>query len=146
MVSLIELDRIAMKPEIINFRSCNDDRGKLVAIEGASGVPFDIKRVYYIYQTKEGVERGFHAHRALTQVAVAVAGSCRMHLDNGFSRASVDLNSPEYGILIKPGVWREMREFSGDCVLLVLADQHYDESDYIREYPEFKQWILENKV
>ena len=130
-----------MKPTLINFKPLGDDRGVLISIEAEKSVPFKVRRVYYIFATKEGVERGFHAHKALNQVAVAVAGSCEMVLDDGESETSVLLDSAQTGVLIGPGVWRVMRNFSSDCVLLVLADQHYDETDYIRDYNEFKGWV-----
>jgi len=121
----------------IDFPSLGDDRGGLVALEAHRQVPFDIKRVYYIYGTQAGVSRGFHAHRALRQVAVCLTGRCRMVLDNGIETEEVWLDSPERGLLIEHMVWREMHDFSPDCVLLVLADEHYDEADYIRSYETF---------
>ena len=130
-----------MKPTLIHFNPLGDERGSLIAIEAEKSVPFPIRRVYYIFATKEGVERGFHAHKALNQVAVAVSGSCEMVLDDGECETSVLLDSALKGVLIGPGVWRVMRNFSSDCVLLVLADQHYDEADYIRDYEEFKKWV-----
>jgi dTDP-4-dehydrorhamnose 3,5-epimerase-like enzyme len=96
-----------------------------------------VRRVYYIFGTKPGVERGFHAHKALNQVAVAVAGACEMVLDDGETKTTVRLDSAAKGLLIGPGMWRVMRNFTTDCVLLVLADKHYDEADYIRDYEEF---------
>ncbi len=123
--------------KIVDFPPLGDDRGSLVALEAQKTVPFDIKRIYYIFGTKLGVSRGFHAHTALQQVAVCVTGKCRMVLDDGFNREEVWLDSPTKGLLIGNLVWREMHDFSPDCVLLVLADQHYDESDYIRDYKDF---------
>ena len=130
-----------MKPTIIHFKPLGDDRGHLVVVESGKSIPFDIQRVYYIYGTGEGVERGFHAHKALNQVAVAISGSCDMVLDDGKDKVTVHLNSPTEGVLIGPGMWRVMSNFSKDCVLLVFADAHYDESDYIRDYDEFIGWI-----
>ena len=123
----------------IDFQSLGDERGSLVALEIGMerAVPFDIKRVYYIYHTAEGVSRGYHAHRNLKQVAICVAGQCRMLLDNGTTREETLLISPTKGLLIESMVWREMHDFSADCVLLVLAREHYDEADYIRSYPAF---------
>lgn len=123
----------------IDFQSLGDERGSLVALEIGmeKAVPFDIKRVYYIYRTAQSVSRGYHAHRNLKQVAICVAGRCRMVLDNGSSRAEVWMDSPTKGLLIESMVWREMHDFSDDCVLLVLASEHYDESDYIRNYNDF---------
>ena len=130
-----------MKPTLINFNPLGDERGSLIAIEAEKSVPFPVRRVYYIFGTKEGVERGFHAHKALNQVAVAVTGSCEMVLDDGQSETTVLLDSAEKGVLIEPKVWHYMKHFSPDCVLLVLADQHYDEADYIRNYDAFKEWV-----
>ena len=124
---------------IINFPPLGDDRGSLVALEANKTVPFDVKRVYYIFGTQAGLSRGFHAHRALQQVAVCVTGKCRMVLDDGQVREEVWLDSPTKGVLIGDLIWREMHDFSTDCVLLVLASELYDESDYIRSYNEFKQ-------
>ena len=120
-----------------NFPPLGDDRGSLVALEAEKTVPFSIKRVYYIFGTQEGVARGFHAHRNLKQVAVCVTGKCRMILDDGKTREEAWLDSPTKGLLIGDLVWREMHDFSEDCVLLVLASEHYDENDYIRDYDEF---------
>lgn len=122
---------------LIDFAPLGDERGSLVALETNKTVPFDIKRVYYIFGTKLGVARGFHAHKSLRQVAVCVTGSCRMLLDNGQQKEEVLLDSPTKGLLIEDLVWREMHDFTHDCVLLVLASEHYDEADYIRDYDEF---------
>lgn len=121
----------------IDFSALGDERGSLVALEAEKSVPFMIKRVYYIFGTKAGVSRGFHAHRKLQQVAICITGSCRMILDDGQQRNEVLLNSPNKGLVIGDLVWREMHDFSEDCVLLVLASEHYDESDYIRNYDDF---------
>ena len=114
-----------------------DERGRLVAIEGMSDAPFAIARVYYVYATTHGVTRGLHAHRALNQLSVAVAGSCTMLLDDGEQRVTVRLDDPATGLTLPPMVWHEMSDFSSDCVLMVLADAAYDEADYIRDYDEF---------
>jgi dTDP-4-dehydrorhamnose 3,5-epimerase-like enzyme len=127
--------------KLIDFPPLGDDRGSLVALEVHKTVPFNVKRVYYIFGTQTGVSRGFHAHRELQQVAVCVTGKCRMVLDNGQSREEVWLNSPTKGLLIKDLIWREMHDFSPDCVLLVLASHHYDETDYIRSYDDFQRVI-----
>jgi dTDP-4-dehydrorhamnose 3,5-epimerase-like enzyme len=123
----------------IYFKSLGDERGSLVALEigKEKELPFSVKRVYYIYRTAEGVSRGYHAHRDLKQVAICVSGSCRMVLDNGITREETWMDCPTKGILIESMVWREMHDFSSDCVLLVLASEHYDEADYIRDYKVF---------
>ena len=126
-----------MLGELIEIPQLGDERGSLSVVEGGKLVPFEIKRVYYIYGTKLGVERGFHAHKALQQLAVAVSGSCDMVLDDGTQKKTVRLDSPGRGVRIGAGVWRVMKNFTPDCVLVVFADTHYDESDYIRDYDEF---------
>jgi len=126
----------------ISLKSLGDERGSLVALEGNKSVPFDIKRVYYIFGTKEGVSRGFHAHRNLKQVAICVTGSCRVVLDNGKQRKEVALNKSTTGLLIDDLTWREMYDFSPDCVLMVLASEYYDEADYIRDYQNFLKAVV----
>lgn len=126
-----------MEINIIQLQAHGDDRGSLVALEETKNIPFAIKRVYYMFDTKKDVTRGFHAHRNLKQVAIALKGSCRFILDNGTERVNVLLDRPDQGLLIDSVIWREITEFSEDCVLIVLADHHYDESDYIRDYDTF---------
>ena len=123
--------------EIISFEPLGDERGSLVAIESNKNVPFDIKRVYYIFGTAEGVSRGFHAHRDLQQVAVCVTGSCRFVLHDGKQRKEIVLDKSTRGLLIEALTWREMHDFSSDCVLVVLASEHYDKCDYILDFDEF---------
>ncbi len=123
--------------EWVDLPLLGDDRGSLVALEGNETVPFRIERAYFLFGTKQGVSRGFHAHRRLRQLAVCVAGSCRMVLDDGVRREEAWLDSPTRGLVIRSMVWREMHDFTSDCVLLVLASEHYDEIDYIRDYGRF---------
>ena len=127
--------------KIINFPSIGDDRGSLVAMETIDKVPFEIKRVYFIFETLKDVSRGFHAHKQLKQIAICVSGKCRMVIDDGRNREEVWLDSPSKGLLLDNNLWREMHEFSEDCVLLVLASEHYNESDYIRSYDDFKRAV-----
>lgn len=124
-----------------NFPPHGDDRGQLVAIEAMKDLPFEVKRVYYIYDTLPGVRRGFHAHLNLQQILLCVHGSCKIHLDNGTDTAEVLLDKPNEGLYISNDMWREMYDFSDGAVLLVLASQHYDESDYIRDYEVFLQTV-----
>ncbi|CAJ1260321.1 dTDP-6-deoxy-3,4-keto-hexulose isomerase [Escherichia coli] len=126
-----------IKVKLIPLQTHGDDRGSLVALEEGYNIPFQIKRVYYIFNTKKGVMRGFHAHKNLKQVAIAVRGSCKFKLDNGTDSVEVLLNDPAQGLLIESFIWREMYDFSEDCVLMVLADSHYDENDYVRDYNAF---------
>ena len=130
-----------MKLQMIPMRVLGDERGSLVAVEANQDIPFAIARVYYIFGTKEGVERGFHAHKTLQQVAVAVRGSCTMVFDDGKERVELELDGPSKGVYIGTGIWHEMKNFTEDCVLLVFADQHYDEADYLRKYDEFLKFI-----
>ncbi|WP_323938018.1 sugar 3,4-ketoisomerase [Aeromonas caviae] len=123
--------------KLIDFPVLGDERGSLLALEGNKNIPFDIKRVYYIYGTQNGVARGFHAHKELKQVAICLNGSCRFVMDNGIEKSDVVLNSPSQGLLIDTMQWHEMYDFSSDCILLVLASDVYDEADYIRNYDDF---------
>lgn len=120
-----------------------DEKGALVALEADNTAPFPIRRVYYIFNVNENFSRGFHAHRALKQLAVCVSGRCRLLLDDGKNRQDIWLDSPNKGLLIDEMIWREMYDFSPDCVLLVLASEHYDEADYIRDYEAFKELLDE---
>jgi dTDP-4-dehydrorhamnose 3,5-epimerase-like enzyme len=126
---------------IIKFETLGDERGSLVSLECNKSIPFDIKRVYYITVTQKDISRGFHAHRNLKQVAVCVTGSCRFVLDNGKEKEEVILEGATNGLLIEDLIWREMHDFSSDCVLLVLASEFYDELDYIRNYDVFKNIV-----
>lgn len=131
--------RLPARCHLLPLRVRGDSRGSLIALERATGVPFEVARAYYIFDTREGVSRGCHAHYKLNQLAVAVHGGCTMVLDDGDTRETFRLASPDQGLLIGPMVWREMHDFTPDCVLLVLADAPYDESDYIRDFDEFRQ-------
>ncbi len=124
--------------EILDIESRGDERGQLIALENNKNIPFAIKRVYYLTQTREDVARGFHAHKELMQIAVCISGRCLMKLDDGVNQEEVWLDSPVKAILIRKMIWREMHHFSPDCVLLVLASELYDEQDYIRSYSDFK--------
>lgn len=126
-----------MKIQLLQLQTHGDDRGSLISIEEGRNVPFEVKRVYYLFNTSEGVRRGFHAHKTLKQLAVAVRGSCRFVLDDGKEKIDIRLDNPNQALLIESFVWREMYDFSPDCVLMVLADQLYDESDYVRDYNAF---------
>ena len=123
--------------KLMDFKTLGDNRGSLIAIEEGYNAPFDIKRVYYIFDTKQEVQRGFHAHINLKQIAIVVKGSCIFVLDDGKKREEIKLDNPNKGLFIEGLIWREMKDFSNDCVLLVLASEHYDENDYIRNYDNF---------
>ena len=126
------------------FQRHGDDRGMLVALEEGKEIPFPVKRVYYMYDTVPGVRRGHHAHKCLEQILICIHGSCKIHLDNGEETAEVELSNPNEGLYIPNDMWREMYDFSSDAVLMVLASVIYDESDYIRSYDEFIQYVKGN--
>ena len=130
-----------MNTTMYTFPPHGDERGQLVAIEAMKDLPFEVNRVYYIYDTLPGVRRGFHAHKELEQVILCVHGSCKIHLDNGYDTAEVTLDKPHEGLYISNDMWREMYDFSEGAVLLVLASRHYDESDYIRDYDKFIEMV-----
>lgn len=126
-----------MNYKLINFPIHGDARGKLIALEELKDVPFEIKRVYYMFDTLPNESRGFHAHMNLEQIIIAMDGACRFILDDGQKREEVLLNRPDVGLYIGKNMWREMHDFSYGCKLVVLASQLYDENEYIRNYDEF---------
>ena len=123
------------------FQPHGDERGQLVALEEFRDRPFRIKRVYYMYDTLEGVIRGHHAHKSLKQILICIHGSCKIRLDNGNEKKVVPLEKPYEGLYISNEMWREMYDFSPNAVLMVLASELYDENDYIRDYDEFLKFI-----
>lgn len=130
-----------MKVELIPLQRHGDERGMLVALEQTRNVPFEIKRVYYMFGTQTNVRRGYHAHKELRQLAIPVSGSCRFMLDDGKEKVDILLDNPALGLLIEPSIWHEMYDYSHDCILLVLASDVYNESDYIRNYDEFVESV-----
>tara|TARA_R110002126_G_scaffold280295_3_gene427595 strand:- start:363 stop:761 length:399 start_codon:yes stop_codon:yes gene_type:complete len=126
-----------MDYELIDFKVMGDETGSLVAIEGMVNIPFDVKRVYYIYGTTASAIRGKHAHKDLQQLIFCPVGSCEFTLDDGVERKTVRLQRPNQGLYIKHNLWREFSGFSSDCVVMVLASAVYDEYDYIRDYADF---------
>lgn len=130
-----------MDIKLIQLQSHGDERGSLVSLEEQKNIPFSIKRVYYMFDTKEKVRRGFHAHKELKQLAIVLKGSCRFLLDDGKEKIEVLLDNPAQGLYIESFIWREMFGFSDDCVLVVLADAFYDEADYVRDYEEFTKMV-----
>lgn len=127
------------------FQPHGDDRGQLIALEEFKDIPFSVKRVYYMYDTKEGVVRGKHAHKSLQQILICIHGSCKILLDNGFEKKVVPLEKPYEGLYVVNDMWREMYDFSPDAVLMCLASDYYDESDYIRDYDEFLKMVHEKQ-
>lgn len=125
----------------IDFLPIHDTRGNLSVAEGNIHLPFPIKRVYWLYDVPGGSERGGHAHKQLQQVAIAMSGSFDLILDDGRDKQRIHLNRSHFGVFIGPNTWREMDNFSSGAVCLVLASEIYDETDYIRDYAQFLQWI-----
>lgn len=125
--------------KLINLPKISDPRGNLSFIEGGQHIPFDIKRVYYLYDVPEGSERGSHAHKNLHQFIVAMSGSFDVVLDDGKEKKHFHLNRSNCGLYVCPMMWRDLADFSSDAVCMVLASEHYDEADYIRDYSEFTQ-------
>ena len=123
--------------KIINLPKISDPRGNLTFIEGGSNVPFDIKRVYYLYDVPGGAERGGHGHKALHQLIVAISGSFDVVLDDGYEKKRFSLNRSYYGLYVCPMIWRELDNFSSGSVCMVLASNLYDEEDYYRDYNSF---------
>ena len=130
-----------MNYRLINMKIFGDERGKLVSLESNKNVPFEIKRVYYIYDTLPDQDRGMHAHKNMEQIIVAMDGSCQFVLDDGKSRETLWLNRPDVGLYIGKNMWREMKNFSYGCKLMVHASDYYDEKEYIRNYDEFLKGI-----
>ena len=118
-------------------RHHSDRKGNLTVVENGVTLPFDVRRVYYLYDVPGGAERGAHAHRALSQLIVAVSGSFRVTLDDGTQQRTFFLNRPYQGLLVPPGMWRTLEDFSSGAVCMVLASDIYRAEDYIRDYREF---------
>jgi len=123
---------------LIDFPIVHEPRGNLSFIEGGRHVPFDIKRVYYLYDVPGGAMRGGHAHRTINQVIIALSGSFDVVLDDGHETRKVSLNRSYFGLFLPNMIWRELENFSSGAVCMVLASAYYDEAEYIRDYEEFK--------
>jgi dTDP-4-dehydrorhamnose 3,5-epimerase-like enzyme len=123
--------------KIIDLPKINDPRGNLTFIEGGRHVPFDIKRVYYLYDVPGGSERGGHAHKELHQLIVAMSGSFDIHLDDGHEKKIIQMSRSYYGLYVCPMMWREIDNFSSGAVCMVLASNYFDEDDYYRDYSKF---------
>ncbi len=118
----------------------SDNKGNITVVENSKTIPFDVKRTYYLYDVPGGGSRGAHAHKELQQMIVAASGSFDVTLDDGNVKRTFTLNRPYQGLLIVPGIWRDLNNFSAGSVCLVLASEKYDENDYIRDYESFLRW------
>ena len=130
--------------KLIELGKNHHPNGNLTVVENGKLIPFDIKRVFYIYDVPGGEERGGHSHKKLQQVIVAISGAFDVLLDDGVNQRSVTLNRPYQGLLVAPGVWSKQHNFSSGSVCLVLASDHYCEEDYVRDYDQFLQ-LTSNK-
>jgi dTDP-4-dehydrorhamnose 3,5-epimerase-like enzyme len=123
--------------KILEFKDLGDERGKLVVVEGMDDIPFEIKRVFYIYGSDPEVVRGQHANKKTEFVLINVSGTSKVKVDNGIEVEVIELNRPRMGLYLPVNLWKDMYDFSEDSVLLVLASEHYDSSEYIRDYDQF---------
>jgi hypothetical protein len=124
---------------VVELVKIHNPAGNITIIQNGGREPFDIKRVYYLYDVPGGSERGGHAHKALHQLIVAASGSFDVILDDGRNKKIIQLNRPNFGLLVVPGIWREIVNFSSGAICLVLASEKYREEDYIRDYNDFKK-------
>ena len=130
-----------MEVKLLDFTEFVDKRGHLIPLEANKNIPFKINRIYFIYSINKKMSRGFHAHKKLVQVAICITGYCTIVLDDGQVRKEIDLNSPKKGLVIDNMIWHEMKDFSENCVLMVIADDYYDELDYIRDYGHYLEML-----
>ena len=130
-----------MNYKLISLKTIGDERGKLISLESHKNLPFAIKRVDYMFDTLPDEPRGFHAHRELEQLVIAIDGACEFVLDDSVSQESVWLNRPDVGLYIGKNMWREMQNFSYGCKLMILGSDYYDENEYIRDYAEFLKMV-----
>ena len=133
------MQHVTEQCRVLNFGDLGDERGKLVVVEGNMNIPFEIKRVFYIYGSDNEVVRGQHANRESEFVLINVGGTSKVRIDNGHSEAVIELNKPMMGLYIPTMVWKDMYDFSEDSILLVLASTHYDGNEYIRNYEDYKK-------
>jgi WxcM-like, C-terminal len=122
---------------ILPLSKIHSRAGNITIVEGQKNIPFDVRRIYYLYDIPGGEDRGGHAHKELHQLIVAASGSFNVLLDDGQNKKIVTLNRPDYGVMVVPGIWRELFEFSSGAICLVLASQKYDQDDYLRSYEQF---------
>lgn len=127
--------------KILDFKKIGCEDGYLTPIEASNDIPIEIKRIYYIYDTSKDIVRGNHAHTRLEQVLICLKGSCDILIDNGEEKETIKLESYTQGLYVGVDIWREMSNFSKDCILLVLANAKYHEEEYIRDYKDFLKYI-----
>ena len=132
-------EKIIDRVHKVTFKINVDDRGSLIAIEGDKNLNFAIRRVFYLYGVEKGFTRGQHANKNTTMCFICIKGSCKILLDNGKEKETFFLDEPAKGLICEPMVWKEMFDFSSDCILMVICDTNYDTGEYITSYDEFKE-------
>jgi len=130
---------------VLELSKIHNRSGNITIVQNGSDLPFDVRRIYYLYDVPSGSERGGHAHKALYQLIVAASGSFDVILDDNRSKKIVQLNRPDFGLLVIPGIWREIVNFSSGAICLVLASAKYDADDYLRSHHEFESWKHQTK-
>ncbi len=138
----IKMEKLEDQIRILDFPDLGDERGNLVVVEGGSAIPFDIKRIFYIYGSDSEVVRGSHANLRSEFVMINVAGTSKVKVDNGIESRIIELDRPRMGLYLKNNVWKEMYDFSPDSVLLVLSNEHYDPEEYIRDYETYLKTVI----
>lgn len=128
---------------VVELPRIGERSGCITPVEGGVNIPFDIKRVYYLYDVPGGAERGGHAHKDLRQLIVAASGAFSVVLDDGKQKKVIELNRPYHGLIVVPGIWRELVNFSSGAICMVLASEKYSETDYLRSYEDFKSFRIE---
>ncbi len=129
--------------KLLSFPDLGDERGNLVVVEGGIQIPFDIKRIFYIYGSDDTVVRGQHANLRSEFVLINVAGTSKVKVDDGKETRVIELNQPRMGVYLSKMLWKEMYDFSADSVLLVLSNEHYDADEYVRDYEEYMRLLNE---
>ena len=125
---------------VVELSKIHNPAGNITIVQNSKDLPFDVKRVYYLYDVPGGSERGGHAHKGLYQLIVAASGSFDVIIDDGKQKKIIQLNRPNFGLMVIPGIWREIVNFSSGAICFVLASEKYSEEDYIRDYDSFKLW------
>jgi len=131
---------------VVELNKIHNPAGNITIVQNDHDLPFNVRRIYYLYDVPSGSDRGGHAHKNLYQLVIAVSGSFDVILDDGSKKKIVQLNRPNYGLLVVPGIWRELVNFSSGAICLVLASQKYTEDDYIRDYSKFREMKNLNNV
>lgn len=135
------MEKLEEQIQILDFPDLGDERGNLVVVEGGQAIPFEIRRIFYIYGSDADVVRGSHANLRSEFVMINVSGTSKVKVDNGHEQRIVELNRPRMGLYLKSMVWKEMYDFSPDSVLLVLSNEHYDSQEYIRNYEDYLKMV-----